>query len=99
MSSLIAIMMCCFLVGAPAFISEFLYQNHELAIKDSQFRATHASYISGFRVRANVLNLMYYPIFLFRRLAFAATITLLANYPSLQLGLISLQTLAVSRGT
>lgn len=33
---------------------------------------------------------MFYPIFMFRRLAFAATITLLTNYPQIQLSFISL---------
>ncbi len=96
MSSLIAVIVGCLLVGAPAFISEFLYQNQQLATTDTDFRAAHASFITGFRVKANVLNLMYYPIFLFRRLTFAATITLLVNYPSLQLSFILIQSLAVS---
>jgi len=86
-------MMSCFLVGVPAILSEFLYRYRVQAVKSKKFRAAHSSYIMGFRVNINILNLMYYPIFMFRRLAFAATIVILYDYPEIQLAFINLGTL------
>jgi len=83
------------LIGIPSFVSEFLFQYRDLAIKNKKFKMAHSSYISGFRVKANVLNLMFYPIFMFRRLTFAASITILYNYPAIQLTFISAGTVSV----
>jgi len=83
------------LVGIPSIISEFLYQHRSAAYQDKEFIQTHSSYIAGFRVKANVLNLMFYPVFMFRRLTFAATITILYEYPAVQLSLSSLGTACV----
>jgi len=88
-------MVGCMLIGIPSFVSEFLYQYRDAAIKNKKFRTAHSSYISGFRVGANILNLMFYPIFMFRRLTFAATITILYDYPVIQLAFISAGTAAV----
>jgi len=93
-SALISIILSCMLVGIPSFISEFLYRHRDLAITDPNFKKIHASYISGFRVKANIMNLMYYPIFMFRRLLFAAIIVLLYNYPEVQLAFINIGTVA-----
>jgi len=71
-----------------------LYRHRENASFDYKFRNAHSSYISGFRVKANIMNLMYYPIFIFRRLAFAATIVILYEYPEMQLALINIGTIA-----
>lgn len=86
------------LIIIPSLISEFLYQNHDCAKKSKPFITRHASYIKGFRVRANILNLMFYSIFLFRRLCFAAIIVFLSNYPELQISLIFITTQAVFFG-
>jgi len=48
----------------------------------------------GFRVKVNIMNLMYYPIFMFRRLSYAATIVLLYDYPEIQLAFINIGTIA-----
>lgn len=64
-------------------------------MRDKEFKTTHASYISAFRVKRNVLNLMFYPIFLFRRLVFAAIVVVLSDFPCVQLGAISVCTIAV----
>ncbi len=93
-SALIAFMLACVLIAAPSLIAEFLYRHHEDAKRVKKFRDAHASYIKGFRVKSNIMNLMFYPIFLFRRLAFAATVVLLSDYPSLQLSLITVGTFA-----
>jgi len=85
----------CLLVGIPSIISEFLYRHRVAAYKNKDFMIAHSSYIAGFRVKENVLNLMFYPIFMFRRLTFAATITILYEYPTLQLCLTSLVTACV----
>jgi len=84
--------MSCMLVGVPAFISEFLYLHREEASGDKQFKIVHSSYISGFRVKANIMNLMYYPIYIFRRLAFATTIVILYDYPVVQLVFVNIGT-------
>eukprot|EP00826_Nyctotherus_ovalis_P010753 TRINITY_DN12818_c0_g1_i16.p2 TRINITY_DN12818_c0_g1~~TRINITY_DN12818_c0_g1_i16.p2 ORF type:complete len:221 (-),score=55.76 TRINITY_DN12818_c0_g1_i16:129-791(-) len=82
----------CLLICVPTLISDFLFQNKELAIRDKQFKETFSCYLSGFRIKANILNLMFYPVYMFRRLTFAFTIVILADIPELQLAFISLET-------
>ena len=95
MSSLISIITACSLVVVPSALSEFLYQNYESAKDDKSFINAHGSYINGFRVKANILILMYYPIFMFRRLCYSAIIVFLSEYPYVQLALISICNIAV----
>jgi len=94
LSSFITIVTSCFLVGVPAIVSEFLYRYRTQAVKNKIFRSAHSSYIMGFRVKENIMNLMYYPIFMFRRLTFAATIVILHDYPEIQLAFINIGTIA-----
>ena len=92
---MISIFLGCLLVAAPAVISEVLFRNYDAAMGDRSFITAHSTYIEGFRVKSNILVLMYYPIFLFRRLCFAATITILVDYPRIQLSLIMVGTFTV----
>jgi len=94
-SSLISIISGVLLIAVPSSISEFLYRHRSASYTSKAFRTAHSSYVSGFRVRANVLNLMFYPIFLFRRLAFAVTIAILYDFPLLQLSFINFGTCCV----
>ena len=95
MSSLLAIIGGCSLICVPALISDFLFIHREDANTNTEFRTTYSSYVSGFRIKTNILNLMFYPIYMFRRLTFAFTIVILANIPSLQIALITLVNISV----
>lgn len=85
---------CC-LICVPALISDFLFIHKEKARNNTEFRTTYSSYVSGFRVKHNLLNLMFYPIYMFRRLTFSFTIVILASVPSLQLALITFVNISV----
>ncbi len=94
LSALVSIMVSCVLATAPVLIYDFIYQNYQLVREDKAFRQAHSSFIAGFRVQTNLMNAMFYPIYLFRRLTFAGIVVLLYDYPSVQLALISIGTFA-----
>ena len=84
------------LVLIPVIMADYLSKNYKHAIFNKPFIRSFGTYINGFSINADILNLMYYPIFLFRRLCFSATIVIFVNYPYLQLILISLGNIVVS---
>lgn len=85
----------CLLICVPALVSDFLFRNKTLAINDKEFRSTFSCYLNGFRIKANIINLMFYPIYMFRRLVFAFTIVILTSVPELQLAFIAVGTCCV----
>ena len=95
MSSVMAIIISLSLVCVPSLLSDFLYRNKNLAKKDKSFQNDHACFIKGFKVNGNLLNIMYYPLYIFRRLVFAAIIVLIPSFPELQLAFIAVSTLCV----
>ncbi len=84
-------------MGGPAYLSEFYYRYAEEASNDKQFRCDHAAFVKGFRVRDSLYNLMFYPIFLFRRTCYAAVLVFLADFPRLQLALVIISSLVVRK--
>jgi hypothetical protein len=95
---MLAIVIGALLVCAPAYISDFYYRHITESREDPAFRQDHAMFLQAFRVKTNIYNLMFYPIFLMRRTVFAAILVFLVDYPVLQIGLISISTLVVQSG-
>jgi hypothetical protein len=84
------------LVCAPAYISEFYYRHAPEARNNVAFRQDHSMFLSGFRVKASLYNLMFYPIYLIRRTAVAAILVFLTDYPVVQLSLLAVSSIVVS---
>jgi hypothetical protein len=91
-----AIVIGSLLVCCPAYISEFLYRNYPKAMTSTGFQARHSTLLSGFEYKRDILVIMFYPIFLFRRAATAAILSILVNYPYIQLGLLLCCSVTVS---
>jgi hypothetical protein len=82
-------------ICTPAYFSEFFYEHAEEARYDHEFRRRHSSFLQNFRTKADLLNIMFYPIYLFRRLVFAAILVFLFAFPRIQLGFIIVSSIAV----
>ena len=94
-TSLLCIFFMIFVILIPSFLSEFLFRNHKLAIENENFQKKYDTLIEEFAFTKGIFQANYYPVWVFRRVIYAAILIFCQGNPIAQLILIQLSNIFV----
>lgn len=84
-----------FLVFCPFLVGDGVLTNYDLFRDNTLYRVKYSLVVQGFKSKGGVSTLMFYPLFLARRLLCSAVLVILADYPTVQLSFIALSSAGV----
>ena len=95
-SSVVACLASFFLLFCPFLVGDSVVANYDLLRDNTAYRVKYSLLVQGFKSKGGMSTLMFYPLFLARRLLCSAILVLCPQYPSIQLATMAISSAAVN---
>ena len=84
-----------FLIFCPFLVGNSIFVNYDLLKDNMAYRVKYSILVQGFISKKNITTLLFYPLYLIRRLFCAAVLVFLPERPVVQLSLICFSSVIV----